>query len=177
MQCNTNYSGSPANLDHVNLNVLKTYHAAFPEAVLGLSDHTPGYVTVLGAVALGARVVEKHFTDDTSREGPDHPFSITPHAWQEMVARTRDLERALGSTEKTVTDNEKETVIIQRRCLRVAVDQKAGVILKREHLDVLRPAPSDAIFPYEIDRILGMRLRVDVSAEEHLRWNMLEVAP
>jgi N-acetylneuraminate synthase len=176
MQCNTNYSGSPANLDHVNLNVLKTYRVAFPEVVLGLSDHTPGHVAVLGAVALGARVVEKHFTDDTSREGPDHPFSLTPRAWQEMVARTRDLERALGSTEKTVTDNERETIIVQRRCLRAALDLKAGTILRREHVEVLRPAPSDAIFPQEIGRILGMRLRADVSAGEHLRWSMLEVA-
>jgi N-acetylneuraminate synthase len=121
-------------------------------------------------------VVEKHFTDDTSREGPDHPFSLTPRAWQEMVARTRDLERALGSTEKTVTDNERETIIVQRRCLRAALDLKAGTILRREHVEVLRPAPSDAIFPQEIGRILGMRLRADVSAGEHLRWSMLEVA-
>ena len=81
----------------------------FPEAVLGLSDHTPGHATVLGAVALGARAIEKHFTDDCSRQGPDHGFSMDPKTWREMVERTRELELALGSTEKMVADNERET--------------------------------------------------------------------
>ncbi|MCJ7811225.1 MAG: N-acetylneuraminate synthase family protein, partial [Dehalococcoidia bacterium] len=96
MQCNTNYTASLENYDHIHLNVLKTYAVMFPEVVLGLSDHTHGHATVLGAVALGARVVEKHFTDDMTREGPDHPFSMTPDAWRDMVDRTRELERAMG---------------------------------------------------------------------------------
>ncbi|HLF36318.1 MAG TPA: N-acetylneuraminate synthase family protein, partial [Anaerolineales bacterium] len=69
LQCNTNYTASLENFDHIHLNVLKSYGLMWPELVLGLSDHTPGHATVLGAVALGARVVEKHFTDDTRREG------------------------------------------------------------------------------------------------------------
>ncbi|HHH82063.1 MAG TPA: N-acetylneuraminate synthase, partial [Chloroflexi bacterium] len=97
MQCNTNYTASPENFDHIHLNVLKTYALLFPDAVLGLSDHTPGHATVLGAVALGARAIEKHFTDDNDREGPDHKFAMNPDSWAEMVARTRELERALGS--------------------------------------------------------------------------------
>jgi sialic acid synthase SpsE len=174
MQCNTNYTGSRENYKHVHLNVLKTYRVIFPNVVLGLSDHTLGCVTVLGAVVLGARVVEKHFTDDNSREGPDHSFSMTPTAWREMVDRTRELEYALGNTLKQVADNEQETVIVQRRCLRAAQDLKTGTILTREMIDVLRPAPRDAIFPYERDRVLGMRLRVDMPAGEYFRWTMLE---
>src|SRR4029078_8930129 len=127
------------------LNVLRTFGAAFPDAVLGLSDHTPGHATVLGAVALGARVVEKHFTDDTSREGPDHPFSMTPQSWRDMVDRTRELEYALGSSEKTVADNERDTVVVQRRCLRAATDLKAGAALTAEMLEALRPAPHEAV--------------------------------
>ena len=69
MQCNTNYTASPENFDHIHLNVLRTYAKMFPDVVLGLSDHTPGHATVLGAVALGAHVVEKHFTDDNERVG------------------------------------------------------------------------------------------------------------
>ncbi|NLI41721.1 MAG: N-acetylneuraminate synthase, partial [Caldisericales bacterium] len=69
MQCNTNYTADPANFNHIHLNVLKTYHDMYPQLILGLSDHTQGMATVLGAVALGARVIEKHFTDDNSREG------------------------------------------------------------------------------------------------------------
>ena len=92
MQCNTNYTGSSENLKYIHLNVLKSYQISFPEVVLGLSDHTSGNITVLGSVALGARVIEKHFTDDPTREGPDHPFSMDPTSWREMVDRTRDLE-------------------------------------------------------------------------------------
>ncbi|MCG2728029.1 MAG: N-acetylneuraminate synthase family protein [Candidatus Methanoperedenaceae archaeon] len=174
MQCNTNYSGSLENFKHIHLNVLRTYHVMFPDVVLGLSDHTPGHATVLGAVALGARIVEKHFTDDTHREGPDHPFSMSPATWRDMVSRTRELEYALGSSNKQIAENEQETVVVQRRCLRAAKDLMAGTILTRELIDVLRPAPYDALFPFDIDRVLGMRLRTNVSVGEHLRWTMLE---
>ena len=120
MQCNTNYTGSIENLRYVNLNVLRAYALCYPDIPLGLSDHTPGHATVLGAVALGASAVEKHFTDDPSREGPDHPFSMTPSSWSEMVQRSRELELALGSSLKRVEANESETVVVQRRCLRAA---------------------------------------------------------
>jgi sialic acid synthase SpsE len=176
MQCNTNYTASIENFNHIHLNVLKTYATLYPDLVLGLSDHTPGHATVLGAVALGARVVEKHFTDDTTRTGPDHPFSMTPATWREMVDRTRELEAALGSPIKRVADNEQETVVVQRRCLRAAENLTAGTVLTDEHLVALRPAPRDAIFPYDLDRVLGMRVREDVPAGEALRWTMLEEA-
>ena len=176
LQCNTNYTGSVENFKYIHLNVLRTYCTMFPDVVVGLSDHTPGHATVLGAVALGARIIEKHFTDDTSREGPDHPFSMTPTTWREMVDRTRELEHALGDADKRVVENEQETVIVQRRCLRAASDLSAGTILTRELIDVLRPAPRDAIFPYDLKRVLGMRLRVDVPAGEYFRWDMLQRA-
>ena len=98
----------------------------YPDLVLGLSDHTLGLVTCLGAVALGARMMEEHFTDDPTREGPDHPYAITPGEFREMVDRTRELELSLGSTEKQVEANEVETVLIQRRCLRVSKDLAKG---------------------------------------------------
>jgi N-acetylneuraminate synthase len=173
MQCNTNYTASLENFNHIHLNVLKTYAAMFPDLILGLSDHTPGHATVLGAVALGARAVEKHFTDDTTREGPDHPFSMTPKSWREMVDRTRELERAMGSPNKLVGANEAETVIVQRRCLRAARDLRAGEVLTRELIDVLRPATPGAILPYEIDAVIGTRAIVDILAGEALRWTVL----
>lgn len=174
MQCNTNYTAHRENLKHIHLNVLRGYSVLFPEAVLGLSDHTQGHSTVLGAVALGARVIEKHFTDDTSRKGPDHPFSMTPATWREMVDRTRELEAALGSTVKRIAANERETVVVQRRCLRAGRDLAAGSVLHRDDLDVLRPAPPEAIEPWDLDRVIGMRLRVDLSAGAHLTWTMLD---
>ena len=173
MQCNTNYTGGLENTRHVHLNVLKSYAALYPDVVLGLSDHTPGDVTVLGAVALGARAIEKHFTDDTSREGPDHGFSLDPRTWREMVERTRELEAALGDPEKRVADNERETVVLQRRCLRAARALAAGHVLTAADVEALRPAPADAVFPYDLPRVLGRKLTRPLAGGEHLRFDDL----
>jgi sialic acid synthase SpsE len=171
MQCNTNYTASLENFRHINLNVLRSYQTLFPTAILGLSDHTPGHATTLGAVALGARAVEKHFTDDNGREGPDHPFSMSPAAWREMVDRTRELEAALGSTIKRVADNERQTVVVQRRCLRAGRDLPVGHVITRADLEVLRPAPLDGIFPYDLDKVLGRTVVRPIAAGHHLRWS------
>ena len=173
MQCNTNYTGSLENFKHVHLNVLKTYSVIFPDLVLGLSDHTPGHSAVLGAVALGARLVEKHFTDNTARVGPDHLFSMTPATWREMVERTRELELALGQPAKCVACNEQATVVVQRRCIRASRDLPAGTVLTREMLDVLRPAPRNGIFPYDMEKMLGRTLLVALQRGAALTWSML----
>jgi len=173
MQCNTNYTGSRENFRFINLRVLETYRTMFPSAVLGLSDHTPGHATVLGAVTLGARVIEKHFTDDNSRDGPDHVFSMTPESWREMVDRTRELEFALGSPVKRVEENERETVVLQRRCLRAASDLAAGTVIMPELFEPLRPAPSDGFTPFEMAALIGKRLRCDVPAGEYLTASVL----
>ncbi len=162
MQCNTNYTGVVENLHHIHLNVLNTYREEFPEAILGLSDHTHGDVTVLGAVAMGARVVEKHFTDDVTHEGPDHHFSMTPATWSDMVERTRELEAALGSGDKVIADNEQETVVIQRRGLRFARDMGAGEVIQASDLVALRPATPGIITPDAVDSVVGKTLRDDV---------------
>ena len=162
MQCNTNYTGVVENLHHIHLNVLNTYREEFPEAILGLSDHTHGDVTVLGAVAMGARVVEKHFTDDVTHEGPDHHFSMTPTTWSDMVERTRELEAALGSGDKVIADNEQETVVIQRRGLRFARDMAAGEVIQGSDLVALRPATPGIITPDAVDSVVGKTLRDDV---------------
>ena len=173
MQCNTNYTGSRENFRHIHLRVLETYRNSFPNLILGLSDHTPGHATVLGAIALGARVIEKHFTDDITRPGPDHQFSMTPQSWREMVDCTRELEMAMGSTDKFIATNELDTVVVQRRCLRAATSLLRGTALQPEMLEALRPAPADAVMPYDLSRILGKRLKTELSAGEHLRWSMI----
>lgn len=170
MQCNTNYTVDPANFDHIHLNVLHTYRSMFPQVVLGLSDHTHGHATVLGAVTLGAKVIEKHFTDDNYREGPDHPFAMNPQTWADMVENTRQLERAMGSGDKFVAENEKQTVIIQRRCLRAAHTIRSGEVITREMIDVLRPATEGAILPYEIDAVIGTRALIDLETGQELHW-------
>jgi N-acetylneuraminate synthase len=173
MQCNTNYTASLDNFRFIHLNVLRTFRAMYPEMVLGLSDHTPGHATVLGAIALGARVIEKHFTDDTSRTGPDHLFSMDPRSWREMVDRTRELENALGDGTKKVEENERETVVLQRRSVRLACDVAAGEALTKDKLVVLRPCPADGLPPFQLKDIIGRRSKRDLRAGEHVRWTDL----
>ena len=173
LQCNTNYTASPKNYDHLHLNVLKSYTTMFPDVILGLSDHTHALAPVLGAVTLGARVIERHFTDSNDREGPDHKFAMSPEKWTNMVEETRLLERSLGSPDKFVAGNELETIVIQRRCLRAARDIAAGEVFTREMIDVLRPATPGAIKPHEIVLIIDKRALVDLPSGKELRWTDL----
>ncbi len=174
MQCNTSYTGSLENFNYVQLRVLDTYRAMYPNTVLGLSDHTPGHAAVLGAVALGARVIEKHFTDDNGREGPDHKFALDPHAWREMVLRTRELERALGTGNKIVEPNERDTVVLQQRAIRAARDLQAGEVINRSDLHILRPAPAGCIKPNQLNQVVAGKLRNNVKAGDIVRWSDLE---
>jgi len=174
MQCNTNYTGDLENLKYVNLNVLKTYRNMFPNVLLGLSDHTPGHATVLGAIALGARMVEKHFTDDTSRSGPDHKFSMDPTSWREMVIRSRELENALGGGVKRIELNESATSVVQRRSIRAGRKIEAGAQLTRGDLEVLRPCPEGSLNPHELSLVLGKKIRTGMQLGDHLTWKHLE---
>jgi N-acetylneuraminate synthase len=158
LQCNTNYTGERSNFRYINLNVLKSFSERYPGMVLGLSDHTPGHTTVLGAITLGARIIEKHFTDDNSREGPDHVFSMNPRTWKEMIEATRNLEAALGSGVKAIEGNEMDTQIIQRRCIRAAHKINAGTILSRADVEILRPNIKGAFQPYDIGSVLGKKI-------------------
>ena len=170
MQCNTNYTASVENFRYINLNVLKEYQRRYPNVVLGLSDHTPGHATVLGAVTLGARVIEKHFTDDVCREGPDHKFSMDHNTWKDMVDRTRELESALGSEVKRVEDNELETVVLQRRSIRAKSDMAAGSIISEQNVEFLRPCPEHALPPYEFNNILNKTLLTNIRAGDCIKW-------
>lgn len=173
MQCNTNYTGSLDNFRHVNLRVLQSFALRWPGLPLGFSDHTPGHSAVLGAVALGARVVEKHFTDDNGREGPDHAFALNPATWRAMVDATRELEAALGDGVKRVEENERDTIVIQRRALRVKQDLPAGTLLSESHLEALRPCPREAIPPCRIGAVIGRKLVSAMPAGKELKWTDL----
>lgn len=170
MQCNTNYTASMDNFHHVHLEVLNSYRSLFPSVVLGLSDHTPGHATTLGAIALGARAIEKHFTDDTGREGPDHAFSMDPSSWREMVERSRELEYSLGSPLKRVADNELETAVIQRRAVRARRALPIGHVIRREDLTVLRPATPGAVSASQVLELVGRRVQRELDEAETIAW-------
>ena len=164
MQCITNY---PSKFESANINVLNTYREAFG-AILGYSDHTPDDVVALGAVALGAKVIEKHITIDRSHKGPDHPHSMTFEEFGRMIARTRQLEAALGTGRKEVVAEESETVIVQRRGLTVARDIKKGTLFKKTDIIELRPALG--IYPKYKNMIIGKMAKRDLKSGEPIRW-------
>ena len=174
MQCNTNYSGSDENFNYCNLNVLNQYKNLFPNTVLGLSDHTSGHSTTLGAISLGARVIEKHFTDDNNQIGPDHGFAMNPVTWKDMVDRSYELLSALGDGKKRIEDNEKDSFMVQRRSIRFSEDLKEGHEIKKENLVCLRPITKDGLNPYEINDYIGKKLTINVSKGDQLTKKIIK---
>ena len=175
MQCNTNYTGSIDNYNYCNLNVLKQFSIDYPNTVLGLSDHTAGHATTLGAIALGARVIEKHFTDDNNQEGPDHGFAMNPQSWRDMVDRSYELLVSLGDGVKIVEKNEEQSKLVQRRCLRVKTNLKKGHILLGSDLISLRPISEEGFDPFEKINLIGKELLMDIEAGEHLTKKILKL--
>ncbi len=165
LQCITNY---PSKIESANLNVLKTFSKKLG-TIIGYSDHSSGDVVVLGAVALGAKVIEKHFTLSKKDKGPDHPHSMEPAEFAQMVKKIRQLESALGSTEKKVVAEESETVIVQRRGLYVKRNISAGEKIKLEDIDILRPALG--ILPKFKSKIAGKKAKRNLLAGQPLKWS------
>ena len=171
MQCNTNYTGDLKNIKYSNLNVLNRFKKEFPKVVLGLSDHTFGHVTVLGAVMLGARVIEKHFTDNNKRKGPDHFFAMNPKTWKEMLSATRDLESAMGDGVKRVEKNELNSIVVQRRSIRANQTLNKGTILKENMFDYLRPCPRGALRPCDKKKMINKKLKKDIKYHEIIKFS------
>lgn len=168
MQCITNY---PSKIESANINVLKTYETAF-NVITGYSDHTPGDIVPLGTVALGGKVIEKHFTLNKHDEGPDHPHSMEPLEFKQMIDKARLLEKALGSTRKEVVEEEQETVIVQRRSLHAKNPITKGQVIKEEDIIELRPAIG--IPPKFKKTVVGHKAKVDIAKYEAIYWENLE---
>jgi N-acetylneuraminate synthase len=175
MQCNTNYTADNANHKFLNLKVLEQFKKKFKnKVILGLSDHTAGHNSVLGAVAMGARVVEKHFTDDNKRKGPDHKFSMNTKTWKAMVDETRMLENSLGDGHKKIEQNEEDAVIVQRRSIRAAKNLFKNEKIKESSLIFLRPAPKNSLAPYEKRKILNKTLKKDITKGDLINWSKIK---
>ena len=166
MQCITNY---PSKIESANIRVMDTYKTAF-DVMIGYSDHTPGDTVVLGAIARGAKVIEKHFTDDKKNAGPDHPHSMEPDEFAKMMVRIRDMEKALGSGRKEVVAEESETVIVQRRALYATEDIKAGEVIG-DRIVELRPALG--IFPKYKKQVAGLTAKKDITKGAPIFWESL----
>jgi N,N'-diacetyllegionaminate synthase len=168
MQCTSQYPTPP---DAVNLRVLKTFRNRFGLPV-GLSDHTQGIHIPIAAAALGARMIEKHFTISRDLPGVDHPASIEPHELREMVRCIRETETALGDGVKSVHPTEADNVKDMRRSLMAARPLKAGTILRQEDITAKRPGYGMA--PSKIGEILGKRLKTDMETEDLFEPSMVE---
>ena len=169
MQCNTNYTASQENFRYINLSVLDTYKNMYPDLVLGLSDHTKGYTAVLGAIAFGARVIEKHFTDDNTRIGPDHHFSTTPVEWKDMVIAANELFNAIGDGIKRIEKNEMQTVKMQRRSIYLTTEKQKGETIIASDLVMLRPCNQTGFAPFEIDAVIGKNCKKHLKKSELLK--------
>lgn len=168
LHCNFNY---PANYEDVNLRAMTTLGRAF-QLPVGYSDHTPGYDICLAAVALGAVIIEKHFTLDRNLPGPDHKASIEPGEMTELVTRIRRVERALGSPLKAPSGAEVANRTISRRSLVAAVDIRAGQTISREMVAVKRPG--SGLEPKYLPGLVGRVARCDIHKDELLDWRKVE---
>lgn len=162
LQCNTNY---PASFEDCNLRAISFMKKAF-DLNTGFSDHTLGIEAAFAAAALGASVIEKHFTLDKSLPGPDHLASLNPTELFAMVTGIRNIEKALGSPLKEPTEAELLNKIPARKSLHAAKDLKAGQTLTRSDFITLRPG--NGISPMEIDEVCKKRLRRDIRSSELL---------
>jgi N-acetylneuraminate synthase len=167
MQCITNY---PSLVESAHINVLRNYRQSF-DVLTGYSDHAPGSVVVLGAIALGACVIEKHFTLNKQDKGPDHNHSMDVAQFTQMVRDVRLLESALGGTQKFVVAEESETVIVQRRSLYARRDIKAGEVIRLDDIDVLRPALG--IPPKFKPIVAGKRAAKDIEKGMPIYWESI----
>jgi N,N'-diacetyllegionaminate synthase len=168
LHCTSNY---PAECSDVNLRAMQTIGKATGMPV-GYSDHTLGVAVSTAAVALGATVIEKHFTLDRNLAGPDHKASLTPAELTTLIQQIRDVEMALGSAVKAPTASEWPIRALVRRSVTTTRPVAAGERFSDEHLVLLRPG--DGIAPGELKRVVGRRASRDIPAGVTLQWQDVE---
>lgn len=161
-------SAYPAACEDANLRAIATLANA-TNLPIGFSDHTEGFALAGAAVAMGARIIEKHFTLDRNAEGPDHRASLEPLELKAMIESIRVIESAMGDGTKRPVDAELNTRQVARRSLAAAQDLAVGTVLESKHLTARRPGT--AIPPSELKRILGQIIVKNVRSDELLTWN------
>ena len=160
MQCTSTY---PAHFNEINLNVIKTYLNEFPEFIIGYSGHELGIAIPGVAVALGARIVERHFTLDRTMKGGDHAASLEPHGFSKMVRDIRHIENAMGGFEKNLQESEKPIFKKLAKSIVSSVDIKRGQIIS---LDMLTTkGPGSGVSPTRFHEIIGKKLNKNIIAD------------
>lgn len=167
-------SAYPAPLDAINLKAMQTMAKAFPQFPVGYSDHSLGLTMPIAAVALGARLIEKHFTLDTTLAGPDHAASLTVAELTDMVREIRVVDAALGSGIKSPHSCEKDCIAVARRSLVAAKDLPKGHILSLD--DIVAKRPGTGISPMLIDRLIGLPLPEAIAGDTLFPQSLLDAS-
>lgn len=160
LHCNTEY---PTPMIDVNLRAMETLRSAFGTKV-GYSDHTKGIEVPIAAVAMGASVIEKHFTLDRTLLGPDHVASLEPDELKQMVESIRNIELAMGHSEKCVSGSERKNIAVARKSIVAARDIKKWETFSEDNLTVKRPG--NGISPMNWDSVIGMSAKRDFQEDE-----------
>ena len=169
LHCTSCYPTHPKD---ANINAIKTMINSFPEIPIGYSDHTLDTNASCLAVAIGAKVIEKHFTFDKKADGPDHMLSSDLDEMSELVKRIRIIEKLKGNEEKKPADGEKTNLINNRKSIIINAALPKGSILKKDNLSIKRPG--SGIYPKFIDEVIGKKLLKSVEEDHILEWNDLE---
>jgi len=167
LKCTSAY---PSPMEDINLKVIPNMKDTF-NTIVGLSDHTLGHTVALGAVALGAKIVEKHFTLNREDGGPDAKFSMEPDEFKEMVEKIRDLEKALGQVTYELTEKQKKSRE-HSRSLFVVKDIKKGEVFTHQNVKSIRPG--FGLATKYIGEIVGKRARCDIKKGTPMRWDLVE---
>lgn len=161
----------PTKTEDVNLKVIETLKQKF-QIPIGFSDHTREVSIPIGAVALGANIIEKHFTLDRKLKGPDHPYALEPEELKIMVKGIRDVEKALGSGTKNIADSEKQGLVEGRRSIYAKVNISKGTTIRSDMLSILRPAVG--IAPKYIDTVIGKKAKKEIKSYESITWDKIQ---
>tara|TARA_B110001469_G_C9647825_1_gene328570 strand:- start:3179 stop:4201 length:1023 start_codon:yes stop_codon:yes gene_type:complete len=168
LHCNTEY---PTPMKDVNLKAMLTIKEKLGVSI-GYSDHTLGIEVPIAAVAMGAQVIEKHFTLDRNMKGPDHRASLEPHELKEMVKSIRNIEKAIsGNGVKEASCSEKKNIYIARKSIHLSKDLKSGSTITEKNIIALRPG--DGICPMNWEKVIGLKVNTDLNKFTKLTWENL----
>lgn len=169
LQCTAAY---PPEWHEINLRVIETFRKTFPGAVIGLSSHDSGIAMAVAAYMLGARIIEKHFTLNRAMKGTDHKFSLEPDGMRKMVRDLRRVHVALGDGIKRTYESEKMPLEKMSKSIVTHRDLPAGHVLME--CDITMKIPGGGISPYEMDKLIGMKLTRSLNKDQMIQWTDLE---
>ncbi len=168
LHCTTDY---PTAMKDVNLNAMLAIQKKLNIPV-GYSDHTLGIEVPISAVAMGAIIIEKHFTLDKNLPGPDHKASLEPVELKAMINAIRNIEKALGASEKQPSETEKKNMLVARKSIHLVKNLAKNHVITES--DLIMKRPGDGISPMLLNQVIGKKLKSDLVTEHKLNWEDMQ---